>query len=54
MDLKQQNLATYRKNLGVAFTHEVALDFLFQALVSIEEVHSKGIVHRDIKPVMIF
>ena len=50
MDLKGQNVANYRKQSGPKFTEPVALDVLLQMLTAIENMHTAGIIHRDVKP----
>ncbi|MBE6608855.1 MAG: Stk1 family PASTA domain-containing Ser/Thr kinase, partial [Ruminococcaceae bacterium] len=42
-------LKSYVKSKG-SLSHEEALDFITQILDALDHTHSKGIVHRDIKP----
>jgi serine/threonine protein kinase len=51
MELKGQNVANYRKQVGRSFTESIAINILLQMLQAIENMHTAGIVHRDIKPV---
>lgn len=53
MDLKGQNLATYKKTLGKHFIDTEAISLLLQMLEAIKLIHEAGLIHRDIKPVKI-
>ena len=50
MELLGKNIATHKKSKGEEFTDLHAYDILLQMLDSIEILHDKGYIHRDIKP----
>lgn len=50
MELLGKNVATFKKCQGEYFTALKAYDILLQMLDSIEILHDKGYIHRDIKP----
>lgn len=45
----KQTLATWRKNTKNP-TNEVILDIMKQLVAAVSDIHSRGIIHRDIKP----
>ena len=51
MQLQGKNLANLKKRKGKKFTMPFALTLLLQILESIEDMLSRGYIHRDIKPV---
>jgi casein kinase 1/casein kinase 1 delta len=50
MELLGKNISNLKKSMGGNFTDIFAYDILLQMLNCIENVHSKGYIHRDIKP----
>lgn len=50
MELLGKNIASFKKSKGDHFTNLQAYDILLQMLDSIEILHDKGYIHRDIKP----
>jgi eukaryotic-like serine/threonine-protein kinase len=51
--LRGQTLSDLRRN-GRTFTPEEAVDLVLQACRALDESHSRGIIHRDIKPDNLF
>jgi tau tubulin kinase len=50
MELLGKNIASFKKSKGEYFSDLQAYDILLQMLDSIEILHDKGYIHRDIKP----
>lgn len=53
MELKGQNLATFKKQHSKNFSELMGIEILMQIIESIKGVHDAGLIHRDIKPVII-
>jgi serine/threonine protein kinase len=50
MDLLGANLAKIRKVLETNYSLKIAIQLVIEMLTSIEEVHNRGYIHRDVKP----
>ena len=50
LELLGKNVANYKKSKGSKFDFISSYNILLQMLESIENLHNKGYIHRDIKP----
>lgn len=50
MDLLEQNLEQLQNNFGASLNMKVILHLGIQMLDIMEEIHNRGIIHRDVKP----
>lgn len=48
--VKGTNLRSYMENMEEPYTFENAADFLLPVIRAMEEVHKKGLIHRDLTP----